>query len=134
MKRSYDRGKAPQRDDATLSNYVKYHRLSHRKVGRKWMNGAFVENEIIAAVAHQNDIVITIAQCTTAGLHVFTPNAEHMDFVDEDAQASPFFLWCTGGHYQAFVKVSDFEILATALELPAFKSSRLLNASHFHMN
>lgn len=85
----------------------------------------------VCAVAQQNNIVICVAHCGIDKFQVFTPRGDFMDCSDENAVASPFFLWCTGGHYQAIVKVSDFEILASAFESQPFKTSRLLDKNHF---
>lgn len=126
-------GTKPQSDDATLRNYVQYHKQSYRKVRGKWTNGVYVENEIISAVSFQNDIVIIVAGLLYPGLNVITPNGSYMTCDEEDAAASPFFLWCTGGHYQAFVKISDFEVLATSVASSAFQTSRLLHAKDFRL-
>ncbi len=128
MKRS-DRNRAPLKDDTILKNFVAHHKLSFNRFGKK--SGAYVETEIVCAVAQQNNIVICVAHCGIDRFQVFTPRGDFMDCSDENAVASPFFLWCTGGHYQAIVKVSDFEILASALESQPFKTSRLLEKNHF---
>jgi hypothetical protein len=133
MKRTHDRRRAQQKDSLTLRNYVQSHRLSCRKVNGKLTSGTYVENEIIAAVCHQNDIIICVAHRTLSQMQVFTPNGIYMHFSEEGAVRSPFFLWCTGSHYQALVKLCDYEVLSTALELPAFKNSRILDATHFRM-
>lgn len=92
------------------------------------MSGAYVENEIICAVAHQNDIIITVAQALQPELQVVTPDGSFMSFHDDGADRTPFFLYCTGGHYQALLKIQDFEVLSSALSSLPYINGNVLNA------
>jgi len=96
-------------------------------------NGAYVENEIIAVVSQQAGIVITVAHSSTEGLHVFSPDSQYLHCSHVHALASPFFLWCTGSHYQAFVKPSDCELLPSALTKRSFIYSHSLEARDFRL-
>ena len=122
-------------DEKLLSNYVKYHSKSCRvekcaaNGKRKKVNGAYVENEMICAVAHQNNIIINVAHCQFPMFSVITPNGQYVSVDDPRAEASPFFLWCTGGHYQALVKLQDVEVRSSALAQPAFTLSNCLQSA-----
>jgi hypothetical protein len=116
-------------DEAKLTNYVNYHRKCRRMEKNRWINGAYVENEMICAVAHQHNIVINVAQQAQPELHVITPDGSFMRFDDHRAEQSPFFLWCTGGHYQALVKIRDFEVLSSALSAPPYIHGNVLNSA-----
>ena len=96
-------------------------------------NGAYVENEIIAVVSQQAGIVITVADSSTEGLHVFSPDSQYLHCSHVHALASPFFLWCTGSHYQAFVKPSDCELLPSALTKRSYKYFHSLEARDFRL-
>ena len=96
-------------------------------------NGAYVENEIIAVVSQQAGIVITVADSSTEGLHVFSPDSQYLHCSHVHALASPFFLWCTGSHYQAFVKPSDCELLPSALTKRSYIYSHSLEARDFRL-
>ena len=115
----------------TDAKILRYYLASQKKSKTRKCNGTYVQTEMIQAVAFQNNIIITVADRTTPRYHVVMPNGQYADLDDANAVDSPFFLWCTGGHYQAFVKIDQFEILATALERPAFKESCLLYANDF---
>ena len=96
-------------------------------------NGAYVENEIIAVVSQQAGIVITVADSSTEGLHVFSPDSQYLHCSHVHALASPFFLWCTGSHYQAFVKPSDCELLPSALTKRSYIYFHSLEARDFRL-
>lgn len=115
-------------DETKLSNYVAYHRKCRRQERGRMINGAYVENEMIFAVAHQNNIIITVATASLQELQVITPNASFMMYDDHEAERSPFFLWCTGGHYQAIVKTEDVQVRSSALRAHAFTDSNFLNS------
>jgi hypothetical protein len=115
-----------QSDKQILQNYCKYHQQSYRKIGSKWVNGAFVENEIIAAVAYHESVTITVASCSAPQLHVASPDGKYMDYFHEEAQGTPFFLWCTQGHYQAIVPLNQIEVLESAICDRSFEESNLL--------
>jgi hypothetical protein len=91
------------------------------------VNGAYVENEMIAAVAKQNGIIIKVALYSFEHLQILTPQGTFMRFDDEEVERSPFFLWCTGGHYQAIVRLSDVEVLDTALSKKSFTEANVLS-------
>jgi hypothetical protein len=113
--------------DATkLKNFVAYHRKCRRMENGRYVNGAYVEYEMVCAVANQNRLLITVAQANTPELQVVTPDGSFIAYGDERAEASPFFLWCTGGHYQAMVKLQDVQVLPSALNSPRFKLGNCL--------
>jgi hypothetical protein len=115
--------------DATkLKNYVAYHRQSCRQAAGKLVYGAYVENEMICAVSHQNNLIINVAHAFQPELAVITPDGSFIRFDDDRAERSPFFLWCTGGHYQAILKLEDVEVLSSALRAPAFLLGNVLNS------
>jgi hypothetical protein len=125
-------GKAKKGTDATiLKNYVTYHSKCARNEKGKKMNGAFVENEIIAVVAHQNNIIINVAEHMVSNLQVITPDATFMRFDAPNVEASPFLLWCNGGHYQAIVPLASMEVLSTALTQESFKIGNVLRSEDF---
>ncbi len=113
-------------DEKKLNNYVQYNRKCHRKEKQRWVNGAYVENEMICAVAHQYHIIINVAQAHQPELQVITPDGSFLRFDDVRAEQSPFFLWCTGGHYQALIKIQDFEVLSSALSAPPYIHGNVL--------
>ena len=115
-------------DDAKMKNYVAYNRKCRRLEKNCWTNGAYVENEIICAVAHQHNITIIVAEQALPELHAISPNGSFIDFDDDRAEESPFFLWCTGGHYQALLKIQDFEVLSSALSASSYIHGNVLNA------
>lgn len=115
-------------DEKKLKNYVTYHRKCSRQEKGGKVSGAYVENEIICAVAHQNDIIITVAQALQPELQVVTPDGSFMSFHDDAADRTPFFLYCTGGHYQALLKIQDFEVLSSALSSLPYINGNVLNA------
>ena len=117
----------PQSDSVILRYYI----ASHKKSKTPKCSGTYVLEEIVQAVAFQNDITIVVADRTTPRYHVVMPTGGYADIDDATAVDTPFFLWCTGGHYQAFVKIDQFEILSTAFERTAFKESCLLYAKDF---
>lgn len=102
-------------DDAIMKAYIAYHSKCSRRQNGKLVNGAYVENEMIAAVAKQTGIIIKVAAHSVALLQIITPQGTYMQSDDHEAQASPFFLWCNGGHYQAIVPLSNLEVVNTAL-------------------
>jgi hypothetical protein len=113
---------------------LRYFIRSHRQSETPNKSGTYVENEMIHAVAFQNDITILVAHPTTPGFQVILPNGSANARPDDRAAVdSPFFLWCTGGHYQAFVKIHEFEVLSTALQTFPFINSSLLQAAHFRL-
>ena len=114
-------------DNIIVKNYIKYHSQCARNKDGKLVNGAYVENEMIAAVAKQNGIIIKVAARSFEHLQVLTPQGTFRRFDDEEVEQSPFFLWCTGGHYQAIVRLSDVEVLDTALSTYNFKQSNVLS-------
>jgi hypothetical protein len=120
-------------DEAKLKNYVAYNRKCHRKENRRWINGAYVENEMIWAVAHQHNIIINVAQAHQPELQVITPDGSFIRFDDDRAEQSPFFLWCTGGHYQALVKIFEFEVRSSALSAPPYIHGNVLNSDDIRM-
>ena len=125
--RSKRGGRGKRLSDAKkLVNYVAYNRNSYRKEKGQYINGAYVENEMICAVAHQNNLIINVAHATQPEVQVVTPYGSFIRFSDERAEGSPFFLWCTGGHYQALVKIRDFEVLSSALSAPQYLNGNVL--------
>jgi hypothetical protein len=125
--RNKNRRRKTGSDEQLLKRFVDYAQKCRRRVSGKWVNGAYVENEIIASVAHQNNIIISVAERMTAGLQVITPDGRYMALDDDNAQSSPFFLWCTGGHYQALVRLQDIQVLESALSNNSFIEGNLLN-------
>ena len=120
----------PQSPEDTLRYFIR----SHKQSETPNRNGTYVENEMIHAVAFQNDITILVAHPTVPGFQVILPNGSANARPDDSAAVnSPFFLWCTGGHYQAFVKIHEFEVLSTALQTFPFIESSLLQAAHFRL-
>ena len=120
----------PQSPEDTLSYFIR----SHKQSETPNRSGTYVENEMIHAVAFQNDITILVAHPTVPGFQVILPNGSANARPDDRAAVdSPFFLWCTGGHYQAFVKIHEFEVLSTALQTFPFIESSLLQAEHFRL-
>jgi hypothetical protein len=120
----------PQSPEDTLSYFIR----SHKQSETPNRSGTYVENEMIHAVAFQNDITILVAHPTVPGFQVILPNGSANARPDDRAAVdSPFFLWCTGGHYQAFVKIHEFEVLSTALQTFPFIESSLLQAAHFRL-
>ena len=115
-------------DEKKLGNYVAYHRKSYRKEKGLDINGAYVENEMICAVAHQNNLIINVAQAVQPEVQVVTPDGSFISYSDERAEGSPFFLWCTGGHYQAILKLQDVEVLSSALLASGFILGHVLNS------
>jgi hypothetical protein len=115
-------------DAEKLNNYVAYNRNSYRKEKGQYINGAYVENEIICAVAHQNHLIINVAHATQPEVQVVTPDGSFISYSDERAEGSPFFLWCTGGHYQAILKLQDVEVLSSALVAAGFIHGHVLNS------
>jgi hypothetical protein len=126
MKRSRSQKKKGT-DDAILKQYITYHSLSSRMRSGKQTNGAYVENEIIAAVAMQNNIIIKVAAISSEQLQVLTPTGTFSRLDADDVQRSPFMLWCNGGHYQAIVPLSHVEVLDTALSTFRFISGNMLS-------
>ena len=124
------KGKKGERlsDAKKLKNFVAYHRKSYRKEKGSDISGAYVENEMICAVAHQNNVIISVAQAVQPELQVVTPDGSFIGFNDEGAEGSPFFLWCTGGHYQAILKLQDVEVLSSALLAPTYTLGQVLNS------
>jgi len=124
------KGKKGERlsDAKKLNNFVAYHRNSYRKEKGLGINGAYVENEMICAVAHQNNLIISVAQALQPELQVYTPDGSFIGFNEEGAEGSPFFLWCTGGHYQAILKLQDVEVLSSALSAPGFMHGNVLKS------
>jgi hypothetical protein len=114
-------------DNAIMKAYITYRSKCFRKEGGKLVNGAYVENEMIAAVAKQNGIIIKVAARSFEHLQVLTPQGTFRRFDDEEVEQSPFFLWCTGGHYQAIVRLSDVEVLDTALSKVSFTEGTVLS-------
>ena len=120
----------PRTQEETLRNFIR----SHKQSQTPKKSGTYVEREMIHAVAFQNDITILVADRTTPRFQVILPNGDVNARCDErPAVDSPFFLWCTGEHYQAFVKIDEFEVLSTALQNFAFRKSSLLQAEHFRL-
>ena len=120
----------PQSPEDALRYFIR----SHKQSETPKKSGTYVENEMIHAVAFQNDITILVAHPTTPGFQVILPNGSANARPDDRAAVdSPFFLWCTGGHYQAFVKIHEFEVLSTALQTFPFINSSLLQAAHFRL-
>ena len=107
-------------DAQKLINYVNYHRKCYRKENGRMVSGAYVENEMITAVAHQNNLIINVAHALQPEMQVITPDGSFINFDDRRAEQSPFFLWCTGGHYQAILKLQDVEVVSSALSAPGF--------------
>ena len=91
------------------------------------VSGAYVENEMITAVAHQNNLIINVAHALQPEMQVITPDGSFINFDDRRAEQSPFFLWCTGGHYQAILKLQDVEVVSSALSAPGFIHGNVLN-------
>ena len=116
-------------DDAIMKAYIAYHSKCFRKEGGKQVNGTYVENEMIAAVAKQNGIIIKVAERRLEQLHVLTPQGTFMRLDEDEVEKSPFFLWCTGGHYQAIVRLSDVEALDTALLKVNFTERNVLSCA-----
>jgi hypothetical protein len=115
--------------DATkLKNYVAYHKQSCRLANGKLVYGAYVENEMICAAAQQNNLIINVAQAIQPEMQVYTPDGSYIKFDDVRAEQSPFVLWCTGGHYQAVLKLQDVEVLSSALHAPRFTLGNVLDA------
>lgn len=114
-------------NDATLKSYLAYHSKCARTVHGKRTNGAFVENEVIAAVALQNRIIINVAERMLPNLQVITPDGSFVPWDDYVAQSSPFLLWCNGGHYQAIVPLRDLQVLDTALAKSSFIEGNVLS-------
>ena len=129
------KGKKGERlsDAKKLKNFVAYHRQSYRKEKGLGINGAYVENEMICAVAHQNNVIISVAQADQPELQVYTPDGSFIGFSDAGAEGSPFFLWCTGGHYQALVKIFEFEVRSSALSAPPYIHGNVLNSDDIRM-
>ncbi len=115
-------------DMAKLKNYVAYNRKCCRQENRRSVNGAYVENEMICAVAHQNNLIINVAHAHQPEMQVITPDGSFIKFDDVRAEQSPFFLWCTGGHYQAILKLQDVEVVSSALSAPDFILGNVLNS------
>ena len=92
------------------------------------VSGAYVENEMITAVAHQNNLIINVAHALQPEMQVITPDGSFINFDDRRAEQSPFFLWCTGGHYQAILKLQDVEVLSSALLAPRYTLGQVLNS------
>ena len=128
IKSKSDRGKRLT-DAVKLKNYVAYHRQSCRQANGKKVYGAYVENEMICAVSHQNNLLINVAQATQPEMQVYTPDASFIKFNDVRAEQSPFVLWCTGGHYQAILKLQDVEVLSSALSAPPFLLGNVLDSN-----
>jgi hypothetical protein len=128
IKSKSDRGKRLT-DAVKLKNYVAYHRQSCRQANGKKVYGAYVENEMICAVSHQNNLLINVAQATQPEMQVYTPDASFIKFNDVRAERSPFVLWCTGGHYQAILKLQDVEVLSSALSAPPFLLGNVLDSN-----
>lgn len=124
------KGKKGERlnDAKKLKNFVAYHRQSYRNQKGVGINGAYVENEMICAVAHQNNVIISVAQAAQPELQVYTPDGSFIGFSDAGAEGSPFFLWCTDGHYQAILKLQDVEVLSSALLAPRYTLGQVLNS------
>ncbi len=61
-------------DAQKLRNYVAYNKNSYRKENGRNINGAYVENEMICAVAHQNNLIINVAHATQPEVQVVTPD------------------------------------------------------------
>ncbi len=115
-------------DNAKLKSYVAYHRQCCRQENGRLVNGAYVENEMICAVSHQNNLIINVAHALQPEMQVITPDGSYMRFDDVRAERSPFFLWCTGGHYQAILKLQDVEVVSSALSAPGFIHGNVLNS------
>jgi hypothetical protein len=115
-------------DAAKIKNYVAYHRKCARQENGRRVFGAYVENEMICAVAHQNNIIIAVASALQPEFQVITANGSFLRFDDEQAEQTPFFLWCTGGHYQAIVKLQDVEVRSSALSAPGFLLGNFLQS------
>jgi hypothetical protein len=113
-------------DAVKLKNFVAYHRQCRRQEHRRWVNGAYVENEMIWAVADQNRIIINVAHASQPRIAVHAAKGEYVPFHSGEAQDSPFFLWCTGGHYQALVCLADVEVLPGSLLKRSFIDGNVL--------
>jgi hypothetical protein len=114
---------------ARLNNYVGYHKKCSRRERGQTVNGAFVENEILAAVSLQYNIIINVAHVHFPGLCVSSPDGvSAVQYDDERAQSSPFLLFCNGGHYQAIIPIQEIEILDSAAASAAFQESNLLHS------
>ena len=125
-------GKPKRGTDATIiKNYVAYHSKCARIEQGRRVNGAFVENEIIAVVARQNNIIINVAEHMVSNFQVITPDATFMKFDAPNLESSPFLLWCNGGHYQAIVPLASMEVLSTALTQESFKIGNVLQSEDF---
>jgi hypothetical protein len=124
-------------DEKKLKQFVAYHRKSFRQEGtagnRRWVNGTFVENEMIWAVAHQNGIIINVAQASQPEIQVITPDGTFVRMDDERAESSPFFIWCTGEHYQALIKLQDVEVLSSALEKDSYVFGNVLQCDEIRI-
>ena len=114
-------------DQAIMKAYLTYHSKCFRREGGKDVNGAYVENEIIAAVAKQNGIIIQVAERRLEKLQFLTPQGTFMRIDEAEVEQTPFFLWCTGGHYQAIVRLCDVEVISTALSQASFKEGNVLS-------
>ncbi len=123
-------GRPDEEQLRTLKPFVAYHRQCHRRQGqgatRKWVSGAFVQEPMIWAVAHQNGIIINVAHATQPEMQVITTNGSFIKFNDSRAELSPFVIWCTGGHYQALVNLADVEVRTSALQSRPFIESNVL--------
>lgn len=125
-------GKAKKGTDAAiLRNYVAYHSKCARIENGRKVNGAYVENEMIAVAARQNNITIVLAERLLPNLQVITPDATFIPFDAPNVESSPFLLWCNGGHYQAIVPLSNMEVLSTALTKESFKLGNVLRSEDF---
>ncbi len=117
-------------DFRTLRTFVSYHRQCHRQQGkgftRKWVSGAYVQEPMLWAVAHQNGIIINVAHANQPQMQVITTNGSFIKFDDSRAELSPFVIWCTGGHYQALVNLADVEVTTSALQSRPFIESNVL--------
>ncbi len=124
-------------DEKKLKQFVAYHRKSCRQEGtagnRRWVNGAYVENEMIWTVAHQNGIIINVAQASQPEIQVITPDGTFIRMDDARAETSPVFIWCTGGHYQALVKLQDVQVLSSALEKDSFIHGNVLQSDDIRL-
>lgn len=120
------RGK--QNDEAVLRSFIQYHKKCFRKEKGIQVNGAFVENEIIAAVAQQFGLFINVAHYSSGEIHVVTPDGSETLYSTDAAHSSPFFLWCTGAHYQAIVSLQHVEVRESALNSHRFRVSDSVDA------
>ena len=102
-----------------VASFIKLHKLS----ATKKRNGTYVECEMICAFAQFARKPVVVTNYNSDGVHVWSPDGRPMPVTHPEAASTPFHVWCSGGHYQALVSLSQVQLRSGALASHAYQQS-----------